>query len=448
LASGVFALYHDIPVKTALIAIALLAFSTAAIAQSPDVELKNFRLDALQKTLQAMGHGAEREYFEGMLANRTGRIADSIRLLNDALPHIRQSQPVRAALALRTLGDNYDKTFRYADAYRAYDDLLAHFAGQLDMEDLQGVRDDAQSDRILRDAPAQTIAWNGPVHLQTHRNTMGSMVTDLTVNGVRGPWLLDTGANTSVVSRSFARQLGIKPLHGYANAMAGVTGIENRSQLAVLPVLQVGGATLHNVVLLILDDANLNMRLPTGPNGAQYTTYQINAIIGYPVFQALSAITFLHDGGFEAGSATQRGVGGTPLYMRLLMPVIDCEVNGQHLPFSFDTGASGTTLSVRYYEQFRNKALKWKKGENVSVGGGGMVRQKVYLQPTVKLSVGDKVATIRNVTIIPRKMGSDQLDELYGNLGQDVVSGFESFTLDFSNMTLSLGAPLSERGAR
>jgi hypothetical protein len=34
------------------------------------------------------------------------------------------------------------------------------------------------------------------------------------------------------------------------------------------------------------------------------------------------------------------------------------------------------------------------------------------------------------------------IDELYGNLGQDLVSGFESFTLDFSKVTFSLGAPL------
>lgn len=38
--------------------------------------------------------------------------------------------------------------------------------------------------------------------------------------------------------------------------------------------------------------------------------------------------------------------------------------------------------------------------------------------------------------------GSDK-DELYGNLGQDFVAGFESFTLDFSKMIFSLGPPLN-----
>jgi hypothetical protein len=58
--------------------------------------------------------------------------------------------------------------------------------------------------------------------------------------------------------------------------------------------MQVGGATLHNVVVLILDDANLKVSL-----GNQ--SYQINAILGYPVFQAMRVITFTHSGEFEAG---------------------------------------------------------------------------------------------------------------------------------------------------
>jgi hypothetical protein len=37
-------------------------------------------------------------------------------------------------------------------------------------------------------------------------------------------------------------------------------------------------------------------------------------------------------------------------------------------------------------------------------------------------------------------MGSD-IDELYGNLGQDMVAQFESFTMDFSKMIFTLGAP-------
>jgi hypothetical protein len=129
------------------------------------------------------------------------------------------------------------------------------------------------------------------------------------------------------------------------------------------------------------------------------------------------------------------------MYMKLLMPVIECGVEGRELPFTFDTGATGTFLTIRYFREFRAQARGWKEGENVTAGGGGAVKRKVYLLPKFDLKVGSNVATIRNVPVSPTSIGSNE-DELYGNLGQDMVAGFESFTLDFSKMRFTLGNPL------
>ena len=132
--------------------------------------------------------------------------------------------------------------------------------------------------------------------------------------------------------------------------------------------------------------------------------------------------------------------------MKSLTPVTVCGVEGHDLPFTLDTGASGTSLSVRYFDRFRAEIRNWKRGTNKSFGAGGIVSYKIYLQPRLNLNVGDKTVTLENVPIFPRRMGSS-LDELYGNLGQDVVAKFDSFTLDFSAMTFSLGLPVSDRSA-
>ena len=249
-----------------------------AVARNrPDDEVREFRLEELEATLRTMPSGPERDYFEGVLANRTGHVDESIRLLSGALPSIRATHRERAAVALETLADDYNKSFRYADAARTYEDLLTHFADQLDSEQMQGTKDDAGISHLLREAAAQSITWQGPTRLKTERDPIGSLVTELTVNGVREKWLLDTGANLSVVSRSFAKRLGLEPLPGFGQTMSGLTGIENPLQVAIVPVLQMGGATLRNVVVLILDDTNLNIKPPNH-------SYQINGIIGYPVF--------------------------------------------------------------------------------------------------------------------------------------------------------------------
>ena len=46
-------------------------------------------------------------------------------------------------------------------------------------------------------------------------------------------------------------------------------------------------------------------------------------------------------------------------------------MEGRPLLFTFDTGASSTDLSVRYYELFRAQADSWKTQIVESAGAGG-----------------------------------------------------------------------------
>jgi hypothetical protein len=416
--------------------IPLQAATGTAAATGPDIELQDFRLGELEARLSKMQPGPERDYFAGVLANRTGHIAESERLLNSALPGIRESNPHRAEVALETLGDDYTKSFDYSAAAGVYDELLSRFAGHLDATQLRGIKGTSDLMHILQKTPAQTIAWAGPTKLKTARNVLGSANAELTVNGIREQWLLDTGAGMSVVSKSFAQRLGLTPLTGAARTRAGVTGIENQLKLAVLRELPIGGATLHNVVVLVLDDANLNIQY------SAHDKYQINGIVGYPVFQALGAVSFLHDGGFAAGEAARTGATGARMYMMDLKPVVEAAVGDKNLPFTFDTGASSSDLSVRYFKLFQHKSSAWKQSTDKVSGAGGVVSRKIYVQPMLVLGIGDKTVTLNDVTVSPSATGAPN-DELYGNLGQDVVAKFDSFTLDFVKMTFSLGEPLS-----
>jgi hypothetical protein len=417
------------------------AQSNSAVAgRGPDAAVQEFRFDDLQASLRTMDSGPEHNYFAGILANRLNHVAESIGLLKTALPGLRVSRPDRAAIALQALVDDYNKSFLYADAASADDDLLSHFSSQLRPEQLQGIKDDAGLALILRNSPPQTIVWQGPVRLKTERNPLDSVNVNLTVNGVQGPWLLDTGANLSVVSKSFAKRLGLKLLPGVGQTQGGLTGIENPLRIALLPTLQMGGATLHNVVVMVLDDANLNV-------GVGKHKYQINAIIGYPVFQALGTITFLQNGLFVAEEASQQRRSGTHMYLKGLSPVIECRVEGVDLPFTFDTGASGTNLFARYYDRFHVESDTWLKTENKTFGAGGLVKRTIYVQPQVELGIGDKTAILQKISIFTVGTGTDT-DDLYGNLGQDAVANFDSFTLDFTTMTFSLGEPLSAAKAQ
>jgi predicted aspartyl protease len=394
----------------------------------PDADVRDYRLQALDARVQSLPPGVERDYLAGVLASRRGRTQESIELLNRALPGLRDSQPQRAAVALEALAEGYVSSYRYREAARAYDDLEQHFGGNRGHD----VTNDAALARMLVDVPVQTVEWDGQVRLPTSRNPIGSVTCAIMVNGTSEQWLLDTGANYTVVSRSFAQKLGLTPLVGSAMVGSGVTGLKSPLQAAVLPDLHLGGATVHEAVAMILDDASL--RIGSGP-----TAYQIHAILGYPVLKALGRITFTRKGEFLAGEAADKA-SSVPMYLRGLSPVIECDVDGQRLLFTFDTGASSTDLSVRYFDLFRQHRRTWRTRTVESGGAGGTVHRKMYIQPELVVKVGDATATLKDVTIFSSRMNAG-IDVLFGNIGQDLVAGFESFTLDFVSMTFGLGAP-------
>jgi predicted aspartyl protease len=401
---------------------------SAATATMADTDLRDYQLRALETRIQRMPDGPERDYFSGILAARSGRFGDAIAQINRALPDLRESAPKRAAVALEAIATAYRANNQYGDAVRAYAELSDRFGNQLD----HFPADDAALARILNGTPPQTISWQGPVKLKTSKNPIGSHVAELVVNGVRGPWILDTGANQSVVSRTFAERLGVTPLPGVASVGTGLTGRQSSVRAAVLATMQVGGAALTNVVLLVIDDENL--RIGSGPDA-----YQINAVLGYPILEALGVVTFTRDE-LLAGEAAEPGGQGVRMYMRGLTPAIECEVEGRPLLFTFDTGASSTDLSVRYYELFHAQADSWKTQIVESAGAGGSSKHDVYIQPRLVMKMGTSTVTLQDVSIASTRMNAG-LDILFGNLGQDFVDSFESVSLNFSTRTFSFGAP-------
>jgi hypothetical protein len=62
-----------------------------------------------------------------------------------------------------------------------------------------------------------------------------------------------------------------------------------------------------------------------------------------------------------------------------------------------------------------------------------------YYLPQVELHLGSATATLKQVPVLTRDLGFDPLDQVYGNLGQSLLSQFRSYTVDFSHMRLSVG---------
>lgn len=366
---------------------------------------------------------ADCAYFEGVLANRRNELEKSISLLQPVIPKLKTTRPDRAAIALRSLADDYVKSFRYADADRAYSELLGGFAKHLKAVERKSLEDDAKTNHLLMDAPPQTVDFSGTFSLPTHRSPIGTIESDVAVNGVAKSWILDTGANFSVLTESVAKQMGLK-LSEQTASTQGSSGAENKLHIAIIPEMNIGTATVHNAVALVLEDEALKIPMPKGE-------YQIDAILGYPALSGLGQLTFTADNRVVAQAGGDSS--GAAIYMQELNPLLQVRTGGRDLLMMFDTGASSTTFTYRYYQAFPGQFAGLSRHPHGVAGAGGAKRVSAYALPSVQLRIGDQAATLKDVAVFAEPIGTD-FDLLYGTVGRDLTGMFKSFTLDFKTM--------------
>jgi hypothetical protein len=408
---------------------------------NPDELVKTLDFPRLEQMVEAMPPSNERDYFAGIVANSTGRITESINLLNSALPQLQRPPSRRAAIALLTLADDYTKSYRYNDAIAVYEQLDNGPAMQLDEADRQDAHRDYQATLLLKDAPPQTVSFAGPVDVPMHRNpTTGSFDVTLTVNGVTESWVLDTGANFTVVSSSFAQRLGVTLSHEAAQVRGG-SGVQNPFHVAILPELRLGAATLHNVVLLVLDDSAMNLQ--TGGD----SHFPSHAYLGYPVLSALQRVTFTSDGHFLAGPRSPPATSGARMFMHQFYPLLECTVEQRPILFELDTGGNASFFSDRFHREFPSQFARISKRPNSVSGVGGTMQVDAYSLPHAQLGVGSTVVELKNVPVLPAmpRMG-DTANTTYGILGRDLPRSYRSFTIDFAAMRFALGEVVEKRG--
>ncbi len=419
------------------LALFLCTLAISAPAQTKlDTDAANLRYDDLTADLATTPPGPTHDLFAGVLADRTNHLDDAIQLLTPLASDTTLS-PTRLALVLGSLADANLKLFHYAQASALYTRLLTEAPTGLPPALLKDDQDDADTIKLLLKAPPQTIDIPSPVDIPTKSDRLKSITASLTVHNITTPWILDTGANFSVVSESFARQLGLTLSTGIAHTQ-GATGAENPLRIAILDTLPIGTATLHNVVLLVLPDANLTI-------GAGRKSYTIPAILGYPVFQALGIIRFTHDHHFQAGptlplTGDSSPIDPSPIYMEKLNILFSARTHNLSRPFLFDSGADATTFFLPYYRDFTADFLHEKQGTRNGYGAGGTSTDQVYVLDHVDIELANRIIDLDHVAVFKTPQNTLS-DEYEGSLGRDLINSLDSLTLDLIHDRVYPGKP-------
>jgi hypothetical protein len=136
---------------------------------------------------------------------------------------------------------------------------------------------------------------------------------------------------------------------------------------------------------------------------------------------------------------SQPSARSTRLYVEELAPLVMATVNGRDLLFGFDTGSGSAEFSAKYLREFPRQFASLKTTQMSFGGAGGIRALPVYHLPQVELILGNATARLKNVPVLALDRGVDRLDQVFGNLGQGLLSQFRTYTIDFSNMRLSVG---------
>jgi predicted aspartyl protease len=290
-------------------------------------------------------------------------------------------------------------------------------------------------------APHGQPRVEGPVRAATvpaRADRVGLTRIDFKVNGTAQDAVVDTGANLSVLSAATARRMGVTILEGETPVSNGVEGTV-ATRIGVAARIEIAGTVLVNVPFLIIDDANLTF--PQVPGG-----YDIRAIIGLPELRALGRVRLERAGRFTVLPPVERGR-PAPANMHASANdlFVDLEVEGRPLPLHFDTGANQTQLSALYAasQPARLAALQTQNSHMSSAGGTRQSRTALW--PEAPLALAGRGFAMPLQVMLP---GDGPPPRFNGVLGADVLRRFESYTIDFARMRLSLGAPVPPAAPR
>jgi hypothetical protein len=210
-------------------------------------------------------------------------------------------------------------------------------------------------------------------------------------------------------------------LHGYGSGAF-------QAHPAVIPVLQMGKAELHNVVVMVTADQNLFI---------PEIKLQINALLGYPVASALGRLTFSKDGtltvsaqspapGQENGAALW--VGDSFLLVGVnTIPVFEGgKVTGSTGPrlFALDTGSGSSYLTDRYLAEHKNVFTGPPSSMARLAGAGGGIHEiPAYTANHLPLWFGSTLVLSTGPHVLTQTQGGE-VEAYYGLIGQDILQIF------------------------
>ncbi|MFN4000402.1 aspartyl protease family protein [Algoriphagus sp.] len=312
--------------------------------------------------------------------------------------------------------------YEYKEAADIYTTILEDYSNVLDSTDIINYNNVKNLFGAVSDINRQIMHKHDFVKIASFRNDFNHLMTPVKSNGVSENFIFDTGANLSTIVESQAKKMNLTMIEQHVD-VGSSTQINVQSKLAVADSLYVGDILFENVVFLVMPDEQL-----TFPE----INYQIHGIIGFPVIHQLAEV-HLHKDGSISIPTTQKESKLKNMFFEGLNPVVQAVSENDTLLFTLDTGAKNSELSFKYYNDHKDKIEKIGELETNERGGaGGQATVEEYMLKNFPINIGTKSTKLAKIPVTLEEYEFNKYFD--GNLGQDVLTQFNTLIINFKHM--------------
>ena len=312
----------------------------------------------------------------------------------------------------------------YAGALDADRTLIDIYERSGNAEKLTDLRNLGKLLGALSGVAPQQVSRQGGSHIIMAADSHGGYCIPVTVGTDDPCYLLDSGANYSILIRSEAERLHLDIIPAGLE-VGSSTDKKVVADVAVAPLRLLGNLRYQNVVFLVMPDAAFTFK-----------DFQIRGILGYQVFAGMGAVTTQQEHSIDVpASIPSAPVDNIALDGNDMLTLVS--VGGHRLLCRLDTGADHTVFYEPYYELYKSEVDKTGTAKVVRTGGAGGIRTfKSYVLPELGMSLVGKKISLKNVTVYTESVIPQ--DYLMCNLGQDALKSFKSYTINLQSMSLTL----------
>ncbi|MEX0985854.1 MAG: retropepsin-like aspartic protease [Bacteroidales bacterium] len=392
----------------------------SALLEDVYVQENYFKLKQLFEKHQEELSRVEKLYFSALINNafydhKTSN-ADIDRLLRR---YVRKLNETKLMHLHKAKFMNHYNLYEYKNALASCSLLIADYKHIMDSAAYVNLFNDEKILSALRSSPRQEIIKNGDSWIEMRRDKMGLLNISMTIDTDSIDFLFDTGSSFSFIKRSIAENAGLS-IFDVNFEVEGATGAVVVCDIALMPKFSIGNLEVKNAVFWVFDDKDVTL--------PEYD-YSVNGAIAFPIIKSMEEVHIIFEDSIFVPRVPEE-YKFENLAINDLDPVLAVIVNGDTLPYYFDTGSAFSSLYKPYYDKFSEEIDSTYEQFSFNIGSLGGVREfTCYIIDSLQMEVAGSSAVVHDIETHTEFIYKDP-EKVYGNLGQD-------FVLQFGRMVIS-----------